>query len=121
MTAGSTARRESLTNKNGIPKDHGFNSRDLSFAKGIMRVTKGKGIDVVVNSLSGEALRKTWECTAMFGRFVELGKKDVLHNCALEMSHFHRNIAFTGINLEVSHSSSRIPSMADIPVEHASL
>jgi NADPH:quinone reductase-like Zn-dependent oxidoreductase len=36
-------------------------------------MTGGKGVDVVVNSLAGEALRKTWECIAEFGRFVEVG------------------------------------------------
>jgi NADPH:quinone reductase-like Zn-dependent oxidoreductase len=38
----------------GIPEDHIFSSRDLTFVQGIMRVTNGKGIDVVLNSLSGE-------------------------------------------------------------------
>lgn len=38
----------------GIPEDHIFSSRDLTFVQGIMRVTNGKGVDVVLNSLSGE-------------------------------------------------------------------
>ena len=105
MTAGSTAKRQLLRDEYGIPADHVFNSRDLSFAKGIMRVTNGRGVDVVLNYLSGEGLRKTWECTAMFGRFVELGKKDIMANSGLEMSHFLRNITFTSVNMEVSRTS----------------
>jgi NADPH:quinone reductase-like Zn-dependent oxidoreductase len=38
----------------GIPEDHIFSSRDLSFVKGIMRITSNVGVDVVLNSLSGE-------------------------------------------------------------------
>jgi len=40
--------------KLGVAEDHIFSSRDLTFVKGIMRVTKGKGVDLVLNSLSGE-------------------------------------------------------------------
>ena len=43
-----------LVIKLGVAEDHIFSSRDLTFVKGIMRVTKGKGVDLVLNSLSGE-------------------------------------------------------------------
>ena len=103
MTAGSSAKRHFLINECGVAADHTLNSRDLSFAKGIMRITNGKGVDVVLNSQCGEGLRKTLECTAMFGRFIELGQKEILSNSGLEMSHFLRNITFSSINLEVSN------------------
>ena len=38
----------------GIPEDHIFSSRDLTFVEGVMRMTGGKGVDLVLNSLSGE-------------------------------------------------------------------
>ena len=85
-----------------IPADHIFNSRDLAFAKGIMRMTHNKGVDVILNSLAGDALRKTWECIAQFGRFIEVGKKDILGNTGLEMSPFLRNVTFACVNIEVS-------------------
>ncbi|RFU79402.1 polyketide synthase [Trichoderma arundinaceum] len=56
VTAGSVAKRNLLINHYGIPKYHIFSSRDLIFAQGIMRMTKGRGVDVVINSLSGAAL-----------------------------------------------------------------
>ncbi|KAI0451648.1 putative polyketide synthase [Xylaria acuta] len=99
-TAGSIAKRQLLVNEYGIPPDHIFNSRGLSFAKGIMRMTNGKGVDVVLNSLSGEALRRTWECTSMFGRFVEVGMKNIASNASLDMSPFHRNVTFASVNME---------------------
>lgn len=104
VTAGSKVKRELLRDEYQIPADHIFNSRNLDFTKGIMRMTNGKGVDVVLNSLSGEALRKTWECISMFGRFLEVGKRDILGNTGLEISPFLRNVTFAGVNLEVSHS-----------------
>lgn len=76
-TVGSQAKKQHIMEKYGIAEDHIFNSRDLSFAEGIKRMTNGKGVDVVLNSLAGEALRQSWLSLAWFGRFVELGKKDI--------------------------------------------
>ena len=105
-TVGSSEKRHLIMDTYKIPDDHIFNSRDLTFAKGIMRSTNGQGVDVVLNSLAGEALRQTWECIAMFGRFIEIGKKDILANSGLEMMPFLRNVTFAGVNLEVSCSDS---------------
>jgi NADPH:quinone reductase-like Zn-dependent oxidoreductase len=102
VTAGSPEKRKLLMDEHGIPNDHVFNSRDTTFAKGIMRMTNGKGVDVVLNSLAGEALRRTWECIADYGRFIEVGKKDILGNSGLEMMPFLRNVTFAGVNIEVS-------------------
>lgn len=38
----------------GIPEDHIFSSRDLTFFQGVMRMTGNRGVDVVLNSLAGE-------------------------------------------------------------------
>ena len=100
-TVGSDEKRSLIQETYHIPDDHIFNSRDLTFSKAIMRSTKGQGVDVVLNSLAGEALRQTWECIAMFGRFIEIGKKDILANSGLEMEPFLRNVTFAGVNLEV--------------------
>lgn len=92
-----------------IPADHVFDSRELHFAKGMMRMTNDRGVDVVLNSMSGEGLRKTWECISMFGRFLEVGKKDIMGNTGLEMSPFLRNVTFAGINLEASCPFTSLP------------
>ena len=105
-TAGSKEKRRLLTEELGIPSDHVFNSRDLSFTKGVLRLTHGRGVDVVLNSLSGEALRKTWECIATYGRFIEVGKKDILGNSGLDMKPFLTNATFASVNAEVSTSNS---------------
>ena len=98
-TVGTEEKRQLVMEKYGISEDHIFYSRDLSFAKGIKRMTKGKGVDVVLNSLAGEALRETWHCIAYFGRFIELGKRDIVGNTGLDMEPFMRNVTFASVNL----------------------
>ncbi|KAK9490612.1 hypothetical protein V1508DRAFT_424315, partial [Lipomyces doorenjongii] len=68
-TVGTLEKKDLLMTEFHIPEDHIFSSRDRTFATGIMRRTRGKGVDVVMNSLSGDALRLTWDCIAPFGRF----------------------------------------------------
>ena len=53
---------------------HVMNSRTLDFADEILEITNGKGVDVVLNSLNGEFIDKSFEAIAPDGRFVELGK-----------------------------------------------
>ncbi|ETS79028.1 hypothetical protein PFICI_08881 [Pestalotiopsis fici W106-1] len=55
---------------------------------GVKRVTNGYGVDVVLNSLSGDGLRASWECITSFGRFVEIGKADIGANTPLPMGSF---------------------------------
>jgi len=53
---------------------HIMNSRTLDFAEEIMSLTNGHGVDVVLNSLNGEFIDKSFAALAPEGRFVELGK-----------------------------------------------
>ncbi|KAL2849620.1 hypothetical protein BJX68DRAFT_275890 [Aspergillus pseudodeflectus] len=99
-TVGSESKRELIKDVYGIPDDHIFNSRDVSFVKGLLRMTKGRGVDCVLNSLSGEMLRQTWYCLAPFGVFVEIGMKDILSNSGLDMLPFKKHATFCFFNLE---------------------
>ncbi|KAL8830784.1 MAG: hypothetical protein Q9191_001239 [Dirinaria sp. TL-2023a] len=99
-TVGSPEKKKLIQDLYGIPDDHIFNSRDLSFAKGVLRMTHGRGVDCVLNSLSGEALQESWRCVAPFGSFVEIGLKDILSNSSLEMRPFIQDASFTFINLK---------------------
>ena len=74
-----------------IPEDSIFYSRDTSCKQGVMEATNGNGVDVALNPLAGDQLRATWECMAPFGRFVEIGKRDITSNMNLEMSRPYMN------------------------------
>ena len=93
-TVGSLDKKKILMEEYGIPEIHIFDSRRLSFAKGVKRVTKGRGADMIINSLAGEAMIASWECIAPCGRFVDIGKKDVVANSKLPMSMFAKGAAF---------------------------
>ncbi|KAI8964593.1 hypothetical protein F5Y11DRAFT_355477 [Daldinia sp. FL1419] len=98
-TVGSDEKRQFLKDTFGVADDHIFNSRNTSFAQGILRVTNGYGVDVVLNSLSGDSLRSTWECMAPFGRFVEIGVIDIKANSSLPMAGFARNVSYSAVDL----------------------
>ena len=53
---------------------HIMNSRTLDFADEIMRLTGGEGVDVVLNSLAGAVLERTFSVLKPDGRFVEIGR-----------------------------------------------
>lgn len=98
-TVGSREKKDFLVERLGVTTEHIFYSRNTSFVPGIMRVTKGAGVDVVVNSLSGGSLQASWKCVAPYGHFVELGKADVQANSALPMLGFAKNVSFTAVDM----------------------
>lgn len=98
-TVGSQEKRNLLTEQYNIAGDHIFNSRDVSFAQGIMRMTERQGVDVVLNSLSGQALFTSFECCAPFGRFIEIGKGDIMTKGTLPMQPFINNVSFHCVDL----------------------
>ena len=96
-TAGSPEKREYLR---GLGVRHIWDSRTPEFADGILALTEGRGVDVVLNSLSGEAFQKSLSIMAPFGRFIEIGKRDIIENSRLPLLPFNRNLNFTAIDLD---------------------
>ncbi len=60
-----------------------FNSRDNKFEADILKMTDGYGVDLILNSLSGEKLFSSVKCLARNGRFCEIGKYDMMINSDL--------------------------------------
>lgn len=99
VTVGTEKKRDFVIEKYGIQPDHIFSSRDTSFAPGVLAMTQGKGVDVVLNTLAGALLQESFNCVAQFGRFIEVGKKDLELNSSLEMGTFTRQVSFSSIDL----------------------
>lgn len=100
-TVGSVEKREFLKQRFPQLKDcHIGNSRDCSFEQMIMRQTQGRGVDLVLNSLSEEKLQASVRCLGLNGRFLEIGKFDLSNNSPLGMSVFLKNTSFHGILLD---------------------
>ncbi|WP_165964582.1 type I polyketide synthase, partial [Actinomadura sp. KC216] len=76
-TAGTPAKRRLLRH---LDTDHVLDSRSLDFAEQVLHLTAGEGVDVIVNSLTGEAASRSLELLRPGGRFIELGKRDLQAN-----------------------------------------
>ncbi|KAK8785380.1 hypothetical protein V5799_008255 [Amblyomma americanum] len=87
------------------------NSRDVLLATGKLPLDVLPGVDVVLNSLSGEKLEASVRCLAPNGRFLEVGKFDVAKCSQLGMSFFRKSATFCGIHLEALHGKD--PAAAD--------
>ncbi|KAH8429183.1 uncharacterized protein LDX57_006852 [Aspergillus melleus] len=98
-TVGSQRKKEFLMEVYAIPESHIFSSRSTLFGPAVKDRTHGRGVDVIFNSLAGESLRTSWECIAPYGRFLEIGIKDILANDRLPMAKFLHNVSFSAINL----------------------
>ena len=63
VTVGNQEKVDYLVNTFGLPRDHIFGSRDSDFLPALMHATQGRGVDIALNSLSGELLHATVSLT----------------------------------------------------------
>jgi acyl transferase domain-containing protein/acyl carrier protein len=104
-TAGSPDRRALLR---ALGAHHVLDSRSLAFVDDVRRVTQGGGVDVVLNSLAGEAMVRSVDCLKPFGRFLELGKRDYYANRHLGLRPFRNNLSYFGIDADQLLNSQRL-------------
>ncbi|KAI0883761.1 reducing type I polyketide synthase [Annulohypoxylon maeteangense] len=98
-TVGTQEKREFLQSKFGIPDERIFSSRTTAFGNQILDHTDGKGVDIILNSLTGNLLDESWRIIADGGTMVEIGKKDILDRNTLSMEPFGRNASFRAFDL----------------------
>ncbi|PLB47777.1 polyketide synthase 2 [Aspergillus steynii IBT 23096] len=106
-TVGTDEKREFLSTTFDIPHGHIFSSHDSRFAEDIRLATNSRGVDVILNSLTGELLDASWRLCADGGTMVEIGKRDIVGGSSLAMEPFDRNCSFRAIDLSyTNHSTS---------------
>jgi acyl transferase domain-containing protein/acyl carrier protein len=96
-TAGTAEKRELLR---ALGIKHVFDSRSLTFADQVLEATDGVGVDIILNSLSGEAIPKGLAVLADHGRFLEIGKRDIYGNSKVGLLPFRKNLSFIAIDLD---------------------
>ena len=96
-TAGNPEKRQFLQ---ALGVKHVMDSRSLSFADEIMELTAGKGVDLILNSLPGEAIAKGLSVLSDYGRFLEIGKRDIYGNSRIGLKPFRKNLSFLAIDLD---------------------
>ncbi|CLN31595.1 polyketide synthase [Mycobacterium tuberculosis] len=79
--------------------EHVYDSRSIEFAEQIRRDTNGRGVDVVLNSVTGAAQLAGLKLLAFRGRFVEIGKRDIYGDTKLGLFPFRRNLSFYAVDL----------------------
>ncbi|XP_038076091.1 hybrid PKS-NRPS synthetase pynA-like [Patiria miniata] len=98
-TAGTEEKRSYLRQELGM--DLVSDSRSTRFYDDVMEWTDGKGVDVVLNSLSGKLLQTGLSLLSPGGRFCEIGKRDILQGSSLPMSFFLENKVFHSCQLDI--------------------
>ncbi len=96
-TAGSPEKRDFLRS---LEVPHVMDSRSLDFAEQVLELTAGEGVDIVLNSLTGEALLRSLSLLRTCGRFIELGKRDIEENSKLGLRPFQKHLSFFAIDLD---------------------
>jgi acyl transferase domain-containing protein/NADPH:quinone reductase-like Zn-dependent oxidoreductase/acyl carrier protein len=96
-TAGSQEKRALLR---AIGVKHIFDSRTTAFVDQVREVTAGKGVDIVLNSLAGEALVRGLSVLGHGGRFIELGKQDIYADSRLGLRALRANLSFSAVDLD---------------------
>ena len=96
-TAGSDEKRDFLRL---LGVNHVYDSRSLAYADQVLAATGGRGVDVVLNSLAGEAINRNFRVLKPFGRFLELGKRDFYQNTRIGLRPFRNNISYFGIDAD---------------------
>src|SRR6478735_5189883 len=91
VTAGSPNKRALLKT---LGVKHVVDSRRGDFAEAVMALTKRRGVDVVLNALAAEAIPMGLSCLAEFGRFIEIGKRDIYQNSRIPLWPLRRNASF---------------------------
>ncbi len=96
-TAGTADKRALLRSLGAVEV---FDSRSLEFADAVMDATDGVGVDLVLNGLSGPAMRRSLDCLAEGGRFIELGKRDAVENTQIGLGALAGNRSYHAIDID---------------------
>lgn len=69
-------------------------SRNTSFEEMILTRTEGNGVDYVLNSLAGELLQASIRCLGNGGKFLEIGKFDLVNDTKIGLNNFMKELSF---------------------------
>lgn len=102
VTVGNPEKKQKLLREGfGIDKNHIFWSREKSTPNEIMKYTAGKGIDVILSNSQNELLHEYWRCIASYGRFIDIGRMEVINHGDLSMNALRRHATFMSFDLSV--------------------
>lgn len=99
-TVSTVEERELLISEYGIPAERIFSNGGLGFSKAVMRTTNGVGVNVVFNTLTGEALQESLACVAPFGHFIHASNKTGRVDTIVDLSMMQKCVTVTSIEID---------------------
>ncbi|MFO1456201.1 MAG: type I polyketide synthase [Steroidobacteraceae bacterium] len=96
-TAGSAEKRALVA---ALGVKHVMDSRSLAFRDELLAHTDGEGVDVVLNSLAGEFVPASLQVLRPYGRFLEIGKRDIYQNAQIGLLPFSNSLSYFAIDLD---------------------
>ncbi|MEU6819801.1 type I polyketide synthase [Streptomyces atriruber] len=96
----------------GIDAAHRASSRDAAFEDAVRRASGGRGVDVVLNSLTGELLDASLRLLGDGGRFVEMGKSDPREPELVALE--HPGVSYEAFDLVADAGPERLGRMLDL-------
>jgi acyl transferase domain-containing protein/NADPH:quinone reductase-like Zn-dependent oxidoreductase/acyl carrier protein len=100
-SAGNATKRNLLKS---LGVKHVIDSRRGDFAEAVLELTDRRGVDVVLNALAAEAIPMGLSCLAEFGRFIEIGKRDIYQNSRIPLWSLRRNASFHVVAMDAVFS-----------------
>ncbi|PVH82728.1 polyketide synthase [Cadophora sp. DSE1049] len=97
-TVGSLKERKHLMLTYWIPEDHVLDLNSASFGKDVRRLTGGRGVDLIINTIGQQHLEETWKCIDDLGRFVDIRSSDAVHTAPRSLPSL-RNVTYSTIDI----------------------
>jgi len=103
VTANSVEEATFLQENCSIPKPHIVFFDNGNLEQDIRRLTDGRGVDIVLGN--PEVVQQSWPCIAPFGRFIDVGEKDIFVSTAngskeIAIPPTTQNISFISLNFQ---------------------
>lgn len=96
-TAGTDRKRNYLRETIGLERVS--DSRSVRFAEDVAEWTDGEGVDVVLNTVTGELVRRGLELLKPMGRFLDLSKPDMFDEPNVDLKPFEKDLSYHGIEV----------------------
>lgn len=101
VTVRSAEDKTLVVSEHSVLEENVFYGGDTSFAKGVLQVTNGQGVDLIVNSSSptSDQVQESWKCLSKFGRFIDIDKRDSSLQSRFSMPPADLNAIFISVDI----------------------
>ena len=98
-TVVSREETDHLSQSHGLSSNHIYLINDQKLAERIMKITGGRGVDLVLNSSTRDMLDASWRCIAKYGKFLDLGRGNLTVLNSIDMYAFLANRSYCCIDI----------------------